>query len=303
MSDNENLPVVFLIGAGRSGTTLLYKTVALHKDVAYLSNHHNRYSSVLVASSIERLVNGRPELKRKCWFRDDGSANFNRAREFYFKFIPQPAECEAVYGRCGVPFTLADVQVPSEESRRCLRRTFKEILRYTGGLVLLSKRTANNRRIDYLRSVFPEAKFVHLVRDGRAVAYSLLRVRWWADHLLFWSGKSPAEMGALGHEQLELAARNWVEEMTFIANGLAGIDANQVYELRYEDFLSQPLDELSGLLKFLGVTATDEEFSASVSALALKPENMSWMKAWSDDQQRKVLTIQEHLLKQAGYIK
>ncbi len=213
MSSSE-IPVVFLIGAGRSGTTLLYKTISLHKDVAYLSNHHNRYASTILASSIERMVNGFPGLKLKCWFKDNGSANFNRARELYITSVPQPAESEAVYSRCGAPFTLTDSQVASGQSKNCLRWTFKGILRFAGGKVLLSKRTANNRRIEYLRSIFPEAKFVHLIRDGRAVAYSLLRVRWWSDHTLFWSGMSPAQMVAAGHNAFDLAAWKsaWTDE-------------------------------------------------------------------------------------------
>ena len=35
--------VAFLVGAGRSGTTLLYKLLCLHPQVAYISNYENRF--------------------------------------------------------------------------------------------------------------------------------------------------------------------------------------------------------------------------------------------------------------------
>lgn len=303
MPESESLPIVFLIGAGRSGTTLLYKTMSLHRDVAYLSNYHNRYPYTILSSGIERVFRGYPGIKLKSWFKDDGTAYFNRARELYIKAIPQPSECESVYRRCGAPITPAKHQDVSEQSRECLRRTFSAILRYTGGTVLLSKRTANNRRIGFLQSIFPEAKFVHLVRDGRGVAYSLLGVNWWADHILFWSGMTPSEMLAQGEDAIDLAARNWVEEMRYIEQGLAGVAANKVCELRYEDFLAQPHAQLDSLLRFMGVEpSADKRYRASVDALMLKPEKVKWMTAWTDEQKAKVLAIQQDTLARMGYL-
>ncbi|MBV5273912.1 MAG: sulfotransferase [Lamprocystis purpurea] len=303
MPEIESLPIVFLIGAGRSGTTLLYKTLSLHQNVAYLSNYHNKYPHTILASGIERVFRRYPGIKLKSWFKDDGSAYFNRARELYIKAIPQPAECESVYQRCGVPITPADRQDVSAQSRECLRRTFREIFRYTGGAVLLSKRTANNRRIGFLQSIFPEAKFVHLVRDGRGVAYSLLRVNWWADHILFWSGMTPSQMLAQGEDAIDLAARNWVEEMKYIEQGLAGVAATKVCELRYEDFLAHPHAQLDSLLRFMGVEpSTDTHYRASVDALMLKPEKVKWMTAWTDEQKARVLSIQKDTLARTGYL-
>jgi hypothetical protein len=106
-----------------------------------------------------------------------------------------------------------------------------------------------------------------------------------------------------GHDPIDLAARNWVEEMTYIDRGLASVDANNVYELHYEHFLSRPHAELDKLLDFIGVAdSTYERYSASVAALALKPENVTWMTAWTEEQQRRARSIQESMLTRAGYI-
>lgn len=34
-------------------------------------------------------------------------------------------------------------------------------------------------RVGFLHEIFEDAKFIHLIRDGRAVAYSLLQQPWW----------------------------------------------------------------------------------------------------------------------------
>jgi len=308
MSEKEDLPVVFLIGAGRSGTTLLYKTLSLHEDIAYLSNHHNKFPSTSLASSFERLVKDHPDIKLKSWFKNDGSANARGARTFLDQLVPQPAECEAVYTRCGVPLVassssdMRDTLVATDHSRKCLRRTFRSVLRVTGGKVLLTKRTANNRRIEYLQSVFPEARFVHLIRDGRAVAYSLTRVSWWGKYVPFWSDKTPEQMIRLGEDPVESAARNWIEEMAWIEKGLSSIAPQNLYELHYENFLAEPDAVLEKLFEFIGIPAAMEgRYGASIAALALKPENVGWKTAWTDEQQRLVNTIQESVLSRTGY--
>ena len=46
-SNGERPPgeqVAFLVGAGRSGTTLLHKLLCLHPQIAYISNYENRFA-------------------------------------------------------------------------------------------------------------------------------------------------------------------------------------------------------------------------------------------------------------------
>ena len=57
-----------------------------------------------------------------------------------------------------------------------LRTAFARVQASAGGDCLVSKRIANNRRIPVLVEAFPDARFVNLVRDGRAVAYSLTAI-------------------------------------------------------------------------------------------------------------------------------
>ncbi len=71
-------------------------------------------------------------------------------------------------------------------------------------------------RVGFLREIFPEGRFVHVVRDGRAVASSLLKVPWWwgwRDRPNWRWGPLTPELDALwaesGRSFVALAAIQW----------------------------------------------------------------------------------------------
>lgn len=104
-----------------------------------------------------------------------------------------------------------------------------------------------------LATLFPAARFIHLVRDGRDVAASLLERRW----------RSPT--GALFDQCARAAgaARYWA---SLIARGLqAEADAaltGRILRLRYEDLAAQPDKTLRSLCRFIG-----EEFDPDILKL------------------------------------
>jgi hypothetical protein len=86
--------------------------------------------------------------------------------------------------------------------------------------------------IDLLGEMFPDASFVHLVRDGREVAVSIVEQEWGPD--------SPAA-----------AAFNWRKR---VSDGLAAggrLGPGRYYQLRLEDLVRSPDAELTKLCAFL----------------------------------------------------
>lgn len=83
----------------------------------------------------------------------------------------------------------------------------------------------NVRHMQALADACPEARFVHIVRDGRAVANSLLKVAW-------------------GPNSISSAAHFWSQR---VAMGMALRDClppNRWARIRYEDLLARPEEEL-----------------------------------------------------------
>jgi sulfotransferase family protein len=294
---------VILLGAGRSGTTLLYKLLSAHPNIAYLSNYQNRWPAWPVTAIAHRCLSIFPGLMGAAWFMKGGGAYFNERRSWLKSVIPTPAEAESVYRASGLPLSPDPEFVPSNELVRAITTHFEKVRRVSGGKVLVTKRTVNNRRIPTLNKMFPNAKYIHLVRDGRAVAYSLPRVGWWDDHVLYWCGKSPKEMVVEGADPLFLAARNWVEEMKSLQAGLQLIEQPNLLEVRYERLLEQPFEEIQRMVEFVGLESRlSNKYFKLVNSLQLKPRVEPWLKGWSVEQRKCVEEIQYEHLHRRGYL-
>lgn len=295
--------VIFLLGAGRSGTTLLYKLLSVHRSVAYLSNYQNRYPNWPSLAYLQFVLNQFPEYKLKSWFTKQGGAYFNERRLWMHSIVPTPSEAESVYASCGVPLIPVDGYIPQPQVVECLQNKFEYIRQISRGKILLSKRTANNYRIPILNQIFPDAKYIHLVRDGRAVAYSLLRVAWWNDHVLYWAGKTPRQMIAAGFNPLELAAREWVEEMQSLEQGIALIQSSRMLEVRYDELLRDPRGQLQRILDFMEVTThTDTVFWNIIESLHLAPKQEAWTRDWTELESNLVLALQGDTLQRWGLL-
>lgn len=290
--------VAFLVGAGRSGTTLLYKLLCLHPGVAYISNYENRLPWFPHGLAARALARG-TGTRLHAWFNARGNAYFIR-RPWVQKAFPTPHEGESVYADCGVPLNPAPDERPTAATTQRLRRRFETLRKRSGAQLFLTKRTANNRRIRYLDEVFPQARYVHLVRDGREVTQSLASVDWWNGHKVWWDGRTPPEIERAGQPRLAVCARNWVREMEQLSAQLAAIPAQRVLELRFERLLQDPLVELSRAVSFLGLPFTDE-YRQAIDALSLHPVRPRWGSEWNADELDCVLHETRPMLRQFGY--
>ena len=82
--------------------------------------------------------------------------------------------------------------------------------------------------IDRLRQVFPNAKFIHLIRDARDVSLSLWRKGWFGPHL-------------------RNAARHWSESVrTGIEQGRL-LPPGSYHEIRYEDLVRDRISSCAPL--------------------------------------------------------
>lgn len=290
--------VAFLVGAGRSGTTLLYKLLCLHPQIAYISNYENRIRW-FPDGMAGGWVAGRLEDKLSAWFHKGGNAYFIN-RPWLKKIFPTPHEGESVFKSSGVPLFPAADYMPDAPTGARLRRRFEQIRKRSGASVFLSKRTANNRRIRQLSAIFPAARYVHLVRDGREVAQSLSTVEWWDGHTVWWDGRTPLQMEQAGEARLAVCARNWAREMQELRVQLAPIDRDKLLELRFEDLLGDPLHHLERVVRFLNIDFS-AAYRSAIESLQLRPVGAKWESEWDTRQLACVLKETQPTLLDLGY--
>ena len=95
------------------------------------------------------------------------------------------------------------------------------------------KRPAYMQRLDVVLRMFPDAQIIHIVRDGRDCVSSLKRMPWW-------------ESGVVG------AIWTWRSAIVKGRRAAARLPDDAYIEVRYEDLVTTPEDELRRLCAFLG---------------------------------------------------
>lgn len=291
---------VFILGPARSGTTLLYKGLCLHPEVAFISNWSAHFPRLSMAAALNRVARRIPSGARRLWFgRGSNAYVYGTSRPLIERMFPTPAEGEPVYTRAGVERP-GGPRPAAVDPLRALPAAFDSIRSFGSGSCFVSKRIANNLRIPLLHSAFPKARFVVLVRDGRAVADSLSRVDWWEGSLVWWYGGTPERWRAEGKDPWEMCARNWVEELAAIDEGLRAVPESQVTRLRYEDLVDQPTEVFPRLAEILGLPA-DEGWTRSIAALPISDKNDGWRARLDPAVIERITEIQRPELVRFGY--
>ena len=295
-------PPVFLVGPARSGTSLLYKVLCLHPEAAYISNWVARFPRVTRLAALNRWARRRSGKRMRVWFGDDSNAYvYGKGRRRKHRGFPMPVEGEPVFSRCGIPQDRLLAPDGLWREGQALRRELEAIRVASGGSVFINKRIANNLRIAFLAAAFPDARFVSIVRDGRAVALSLSRVDWWPDSYVWWAGTSPRQWASAGKDPWAMCARNWVEELDAIGQGLTLVPEEQVLRLTYESFVDDPVATVGRVASFAGLP-DDDGWRRTVSGLSFPDRNEAWRSQLDADAARIVRTIQFEKLRDNGYV-
>jgi hypothetical protein len=301
MSPDQRGPL-FVVGAPRSGTSLLYKLLCLHPEAAWISNWSRRLPGVAAVAVLNRVAPRFRATRRSVWFGAD-TANayvYGQRRSLWERLYPMPVEGEPVYRHCGVGAGGPTGGRSEDEQAACLCGAFAGLRRFTGGRVVISKRIANNQRIPFLVAAFPEARFVHLVRDGRAVAYSLSRVDWWEDGVVWWYGDTPRRWRERGGDPWELVATHWVRELASVGEGLRAVAADRQLELRYEELVGGPVAALRRVARFAGLP-DDPGWLAELGRLSYPNQNEAWRERLTADARDRVEAIQREELLRLGH--
>jgi Sulfotransferase family len=235
-------PQLFVVGAPRSGSTLLYQLLTDRFDVGYLANGHARRPGA--PSLVERrsgLVRSRDgDLG------DYGSAFGGTTGEL------GPSEC----GPCWYRFfprrphyvSADDFPVASRRELRAAVGAFVEAC----GRPVVYKNLFNTVRMEAIAAALPEALFVAIHRDLEANARSLLaaRLRVTGSYDAWWSVEPP-EIERL--EQLP-AHEQVVEQVraldALVTQAETSIGPERVLHLAYEDLCAGPRAELERVAAF-----------------------------------------------------
>jgi hypothetical protein len=127
---------------------------------------------------------------------------------------------------------------------------FKELVEKANGAILVEKSPVTVERADYLarmRRVFPDARFIHLLRHPRGVSESILKT--FGDRGLLRRGFVDYSTDPPTPDPQKL----WYSLHMNILMFLSGVPNEQQYSIRGEDLLSEPDHHLDKIAAFLGL--------------------------------------------------
>jgi hypothetical protein len=307
--------LTFIVTVGRSGSTALSRILSGHRDVLSLNEF---YLSVRASSSVDGALSGaqfwqmlaEPHPVFDAMVRG-GSA----MPEFVYPRLPGirfdanttgiPAICMMTLPHLspdpdGVFDALAvEVQTwPEQTPRLQYERLFTWFAAYFGGSVVVERSAMSLSNVPWLRETFPDAKFVHLFRDGPDTAVSMSQHTGFRLMTLIQDALElldldperknpglrldptaiPIELAPLVGDRCDVDylmsqnlptarfARMWSELIATGEAALADLPADRYLPLSYADLVADPGSCLARLAAFLDIEADQKwlNFAAGV---------------------------------------
>jgi hypothetical protein len=277
-------PYVFLVGCPRSGTTLLLRIGDSHRELAIVGELHwlPRY-----------------------WHRRVGIT----PEGFVTRDLLDTLTADRRFPKLDLaPERVADLLADGRPKHfaRFVTEVFDLHGQVKGKLFVGEKTPGYVRSLPTIHALWPNAKVVHLIRDGRDVTLSVLewsRAQRLAAHFPTWE-EDPVVTTALWWELHVRLGRE--------AGALLGTD--RYHELRYESLVSDPERACAALCAFLGVaydpamlrfhekrTRPTSGLSAKKAWQPITPGLRSWREQMEPNDLRRFEAAAGELLEELGY--
>lgn len=236
---------------------MVFEIFARHKSLAWLSNYSTHFPGSPWITALHRLSFAKVGEKRQ-------GQNVSALNAW----LPKPAEnynvWERVFGQDFLYDALAGRAADPDAAAR-MRRYVDHILAAQGRPRFCAKLTGPPR-IHFLHSVFPDAVFIDVIRDPRAVVASLLNKKFWlsrgGDAGPFWSNIVSAvareKAGvSLSGSRVAWTALQWGAVLELTERERQALNG-RFMRLRYEDFVTRTQEAVDEVTRFLRLDASDE---------------------------------------------
>ncbi len=278
-------PYVFVVGCPRSGTSMLERMVSAHPQIAIIHETHwiARYFRKRTGLTRDGIVT--PKLVRRL-------SEYHRFR--YLKTDRKELlDLVAAEG----PMTYAAF----------VSRIFDLYGEREGKLLVGDKTTGDYiRNIPLLHSLWPKARFVHLIRDGRDVCLSMLG---WPK-----AERAAGRWDIWREDPVATTALWWAWHVRSGVEGGRSIEGPRYHEIRFESLVERPREEAAALCAFLdlpfeeamlayheGQTRTDPGLSANQAWLPPTPGLRDWRTQMQDRDIEMFEALVGDLLSALGY--
>jgi len=282
---------IIIIGTGRCGSTIFHRIFAHHPQVCWLSGVCEKYPK-------------RPKLNH--WFMS--AINIPILGPYLIKKV-RPGEAYDLWeNHCRGFFEPVRDLTENDLTNKSIKNTQKvmQMMQTKKRNRLLIKITGWSR-IRLLKKIFPDAKFIHVVRDGRGVANSLINVDFWQGY----KGPNKWRWGPLDElyqkewekynkSFIVLAAIQWKMLVESVEKSKKLLPDSQFIEIKYEELMANSLNVFRKVIDFCELNWTPG-FEERIKKFTLKNMNHKWKENLSDLQKKELNEVLSKKLSDYGY--
>jgi hypothetical protein len=241
----------FILGFWRSGTTLLHELLSLDDRFCSPSTYDTVHPHHFVFSSVLAHWRSRETVRRP---QDDMTMGWRTPQEDEFALLALGAR--SPYEGLLIPrfyeeaFHLADPSELSAPDRRRWERLFVRFLKgvalINGGRRIFLKSPAHGYRVQTIRKLFPEARFIVIVRNPFEILESMAKT-YYAFAARFGLGTTLP-----GAEVRAVILRERLRFEEKLRAGLIGHPKEYIVQVKYEQLVADPVGTIKAIYEHLG---------------------------------------------------
>ena len=289
---------IFIVGCPRSGTTITLKILALHEQLSWIPGCVDK-SPRETQKAFRNRAYSIPFLGKHIYHFAMKQGNFlSRKIKRYLPFPVEPWSFWKHYlngflwnSSGNTPPRSMGISDISEQEVIGVRKAVDSIQKAQGKDNFLSKYT-DFPRMTYLMKAFPDAVFVHVVRDGRAVSASYFQKinsggfsawnkrDWWISG---WPEEWQNEWENSSKSKLSFSAYQYKFFMREIANDVKKIPLNRCYEVNYADIIESPIETFKDIIAFCELDSS-RNIEWYLKSIELTNMNHKWITGFSDSE-------------------
>jgi hypothetical protein len=252
---------VFIIGLPRSGTTMLYNLLCAHEKAAFITNSINACpESICTIEWLRRKFN--LNITGERFLQDSIITDFSAPSEpvlLWGKWMGRDAESLYWEEKRKKDFTPKKILEIYNDIRKILFTFGGTDKRF------ICKYPVMQTELRMVQDLFPDAHFIHIVRDSRQAANSLRKlyhltndqikkikhplVKYLVPYPRVKTLRGLIEK--FGDENIKTTAHIWQDSIKLVHE--TAPDLNHYTEVRYEDILKDPATEMKKIFEFCGL--------------------------------------------------
>jgi len=200
-----------------------------------------------------------------------------------------------------------DVDEATDYVIKYVRRAFNDLSIKYRYKYIVEKTENNTLRINFVNKIFPEAKFIFVIRDGRDVIASMLKrrhqsidpvfllkkarylplsdisvvtIRYFKNMFrrYFFNKRIVYQLGPVfkgmekmlsNHTEAEIVAMQWAKCLEKANKDLNKIDSDRSCIIKYEELVKNPKSTIFDLIKFLNIKLSKEEINIFINNILI----------------------------------